>query len=180
MSNFVFIATSIDGFIARTDGSIDWLTAIPNAANDDCGYNTFIDSVDALVMGRNTFELVTTFPEWPYTVPVFVASTTLKALPEKFAGKAELIAGSPEAIVGALHARGYNNLYIDGGKTIQQFLAAGLIDELTITTIPIILGSGIPLFTAGHTEQQLELLGSTTWLNALVQNRYKVKHAANR
>ena len=143
--NHVYIATSLDGFIARTDGSLDWLEELDDLDND-YGFEEFISKIDALVMGRNTFETVLKFQEWPYNIPVFVLSTTLEELPEKFRGKVEVLRGDPRDIVIQLNQRGFENLYIDGGETIQRFLKEGLIDEMIITTAPLILGEGIPLF----------------------------------
>lgn len=145
--NRVFIATSMDGFIADSEGGINWLHDIPNPDNLDMGYGDFMSEVDALVMGRSTFDTVSSFDAWPYTKPVFVLSNTLQALPAAYDGKATLVKGnSLLEIVEKIHAQGYRSLYIDGGKTIQSFLAADLIDSLTITYIPILLGKGIPLF----------------------------------
>jgi len=144
--NIVYIASSLDGFIARPDGDIDWLLNIPNEQMSDYGYEDFIKRIDCLVMGRKTFESVLLFDSWPYTKPVFVLSSTLKDLPVELNGKAEIIKGNPKEVVDILSAHGYHDLYIDGGQKIQSFLKEDLIDEMIITTVPIILGEGIPLF----------------------------------
>jgi dihydrofolate reductase len=174
----VFIATSLDGYIAREDGSIDWLIAA-NASvppGEDCGYAAFMSGVDALVMGRNTFELVRTFDAWPYgEKPVVVLSGSLTALPEDVPPSVMLASGKPEEVVERLASRGLFNLYIDGGITIQRFLAAGLIDELTITTIPILLGKGRPLFGPLEQDIRLELASSRAYDFGFVQNRYRVR-----
>ena len=146
MSNIVYIATSIDGFIAKKDGSVDWLMEVPNPDGGDFGFSKFMENIDALVMGRNTFEMVLSFGECPYNKKVFVPSNTLKSVPENIKEKAEIISGSPQEIVRNLNSRNYKNLYIDGGKTVQEFLNSDLIDELIVTRIPILLGEGIPLF----------------------------------
>ena len=146
MSNCVYIATSLDGFIAAKDGGLDWLMEIPNPDKSDYGFADFIKRVDALVMGRNTFDKVLTFNEWPYTKPVFVLSNSLREIPEDLSGKVETVKGDVRDVMKSLNQQGYENLYIDGGKVIQSFLKEDLIDELIITRIPILLGKGIPLF----------------------------------
>ncbi|MEM6642715.1 MAG: dihydrofolate reductase family protein [Bacteroidota bacterium] len=145
--NSVFIATSLDGYIADKSGSIDWLQSVPNPESDDFGYNSFISRIDAIVMGRVTYESVLGFQgDWPYNLPVFVLSNSLKALPEAHFGKVQLLSGDLHHIIKEIHGQGYTRLYIDGGKTIQSFLEEDLIDELIITTIPILLGGGFALF----------------------------------
>ena len=180
----VFIAQSLDGCIADKDHGIAWLDSIPNPDNDDCGYFAFMENIDALVMGRNTFEIVAAMDiDWPYTKPVFVLSTTLKTLPEKFdvlqgqPNQVELVQGEPHELAEQLGKRGYNNLYIDGGKTIQSFLQADLIEEMTITTLPILLGGGPKLFDVLSAPLHFELVGSTTYLGAMVQNHYRRKRS---
>ena len=147
MSNIISIATSLDGYIADKDGGLDWLHSIPNPENLDMGWADFIDRIDALVMGRKRFEKVCSFDcEWPYRKPVFVLSDSMKSIPEGYEGKAEPIKGSVSEVIEAIHQKGYNHLYIDGGVTVQSFLKEDLIDEIIITIIPILLGGGIPLF----------------------------------
>jgi dihydrofolate reductase len=146
MTNYVYIATSLDGFIADRDGGIDWLTGLSDPEGSDFGFAEFLGGVDAIVMGRTTFETVLGFGVWPYDKPVFVLSATLVEAPAHLAGKTEIMAGDPHSVVATLRGRGYQSLYIDGGRTIQGFLAADLIDELIITTVPILLGDGVPLF----------------------------------
>jgi dihydrofolate reductase len=147
MSNIVYIATSLDGFIADKHNNIDWLHDIPNPEGSDLGFSEFMSRIDALVMGRNTLEIVLSFDiDWPYDKPVFVLSNTLNSVPSKLEGKVFLINGELQDVVKKLAIKGYHNLYIDGGKTIQNFLKEDLIDEMIITTIPTLLGGGIPLF----------------------------------
>ena len=172
MPNIVYIAASLDGYIAKKDGGIDWLLEISNPDESDFGFSEFIKNIDAIVMGRNTFELVLTFGSWPYAKPVFVLSSSLKSIPEKLSGKAELLQGDPHSVLKKLNARNYFNLYIDGGKTIQEFLKLNLIDEMIITQIPILLGDGIPLFGALAKEQKFKLIKSEVLVNALVKNHY--------
>ena len=172
MPNIVYIATSLDGYIAKKDGSIDWLLEIPNPEESDFGFGEFINNIDAVVMGRNTFEIAITFDIWPYPKPVFVLSSTLNSVPEKLISKVELIKGNPLSVVKELNSRNYYNLYIDGGKTIQAFLNHNLIDEMTITQIPILLGDGIPLFGSLIEEQKFKLKKFEVLINALVKNHY--------
>ena len=146
MANYVFIACSLDGFIAKPDGDIDWLINIPNPKNDDYGFSKYIENIDGIIMGRNTFETVAGFPEWSYPKPVFVLSNSLKTVPVILKDKAEIVSGDIKTIIKNLNQRGIYNIYVDGGKTIQSFLKEDLIDEMIITTIAKILGEGIPLF----------------------------------
>ncbi len=138
--NKVFIATSLDGYIADKNGEIDWLHSIPNPDNLDLGYGEFTSQIDALVMGRTTFETVCGFDmEWPYEKPVFVLSNSLNTIPDEYKGKVELVKGDLKKVIEEIHSKGFNNLYIDGGKTIQSFLKEDLIDEMIITIIPYLL-----------------------------------------
>ena len=128
MGNSVFIAASVDGFIARKDGSLDWLTKIENPEKTDYGFQAFMDRMDAVVMGRKTFESIENFEPWPYSKPVFVLSGTLNPA-EKNKPGVRIMNKSPKELVSDLNRQGLNNLYIDGGKTIQGFLTENLIDE---------------------------------------------------
>lgn len=171
--NSVFIATSIDGYIADRNGGLDWLNSIPNPDNDDMGYVEFTNRIDALVMGRTTFETVIGFDvPWPYSKPVFVLSNKLKEIPESHKGKAFLVSGTLTEILKHIHEKGYERLYIDGGTTIRNFLKADLIDEMILTTIPILLGGGSSLFGEMPVELKFELVGSKTYLNQISQCRY--------
>jgi dihydrofolate reductase len=173
----VFIATSVDGFIARTDGSIDWLEQA-NAVvppGQDCGYGAFIASVDALVMGRNTFETVQRMTPWPYgDKPVYVLSRSLSQLPHECPPSVRLVQGGPTDAVAQAAAQGHHSLYVDGGLTIQAFLAAGLVSELIITVIPVLLGTGRPLFGPLPFDTKLRLVGSRAFEFGFVQNHYAV------
>ncbi|TLX77660.1 dihydrofolate reductase [Labilibacter sediminis] len=174
--NIVFIATSLDGYIADKEGGLDWLHSIPNPDNNDMGYGALIKRVDAIVMGRNTFETVCSFGiDWPYTIPVFVLSTTLKSIPEKYIKQVQLVNGSLTEVLNKIHNMGFNNLYIDGGTTIQSFLKEDLIDEMILTTIPVLLGGGAHLFTNIPKELEFEHVKSELFLNHIVQNHYKRK-----
>lgn len=174
MANIVFIATSLDGFIADKHNKVDWLHAIPNPDNLDMGFVKHMESIDAIVMGRNTVEFVLTLDcDWPYSKPVFVLSNTLKSVPEGYEDKIFLVNGDLNKLTETLKARGYENLYIDGGLTIQGFLKEDLIDEITITTIPILLGGGISLF--GELNEMLEFrcTDSIVFANGIGQSHFK-------
>lgn len=171
--NSVYIAKSLDGFIAGANGEIDWLESIANPDNNDMGYHEFMERIDALVMGRNTFELVNSFDiEWPYVKPVFVLSTTLNEIPKKLRDKVFLTKGSLQEVIAKLKSLGHHRLYIDGGKTIQSFLKEDLIDEMIITTFPILLGQGIPLFSNNDKVLTFKHVKSKVFLNALTQDHY--------
>lgn len=173
-SNKVFIATSIDGYIADKNGGIDWLDTIPEINSIDTGYDKFMNTIDALVMGRKTFETVSGFDiEWPYKKPVFVISQTLSALNGKFKNNAELIKGDLEEILQQIHDKGHHHLYIDGGKVIQSFLTKDLIDEMVITIIPLILGDGIPLFSKSPVTLIFECYKTELYLDSIVQNHFR-------
>ena len=174
--NMVFIARSLDGYIADKNGGLDWLNAIPNPDHLDLGYEKFIKEAEAIVMGRSTFETVCSFDmEWPYKIPVFVLSRTMDKVPEKYRGNAEHLNGSLTEILDQIHKKGYTRLYIDGGTTIQNFLKEDLIDEIIITTIPILLGGGSPLFGELPKELEFEHVESNLYLDALVQDCYRRK-----
>ena len=173
----VFIAASVDGFIARMDGDIEWLhrPEYECSALKGLSYDEFMSTVDALVMGRKTLDKVLSFPEWPYEDKrVVVLSHGEVPLPTKLRGKVDLLAGDPALVVAQLAAQGLKHLYIDGGQTIQAFLAAGLINEITITRIPVLLGKGIPLFSQLGVEQDLCLIDASVSDNGFVQSRYQV------
>jgi dihydrofolate reductase len=170
----VFIAASLDGFIARTNDDLDWL---PDGGGEPHGYDEFIATVDALVIGRRTFEKVLTFDSWPYgNKPVVVLSTrALAAAPS--GAVVERMSGAPAQIVSQLAARGVGHIYVDGGITIQRFLQAGLIQRLIITRIPVLLGEGIPLFGALEGDIVLRHVGTRQYGSGLVQSEYVVPDA---
>ncbi len=169
----VFIATSLDGFIARRDGNLDWL---PHGGGEEHGYEAFIATVDALVIGRKTYETVLGFDAWPYgDRPVFVLSHAPLA-PAPAGAVVERLSGTPPEIVATLAARGIGHAYVDGGLTIQGFLRAGLIQRLIITRIPVLLGAGVPLFgSIGH-DILLRHLATRAFASGLVQSEYEVCH----
>ena len=180
MKASVFIASSLDGFIARENGDIDWLSVAEEGRPDrdpaeDYGYSAFFATVDALVMGRDTYEKVLTFGQWPYgTTPVVVLSSRPIDIPEHMAGTVESTTAAPAAIVENLTSRGLKHAYIDGGRTIQSFLAAGLLDRLIVTRIPVLIGSGRPLFGPLPHDVRLRHVRTTDFPNGLVQSEYAV------
>lgn len=169
----VFAGVSLDGYIAREDGRLDWLTS-PEVMAVDYGYNDFIRTVDAVVMGRGTFEAVLAFDPWPYDRPVVVLTSRRLSIPERLAGKVEIISGAPAQVVEQLAARGMKHLYVDGGQTVTRFLAAGLIDELTVSRLPVLIGSGIPLFGRMDGDVRLRHVATREFPGGMVQSRYEV------
>lgn len=167
----VFIATSLDGFIARANGGLDWL---PPGGGEPHGYDEFIATVDALVIGRKTFETVLAFASWPYgDKPVFVLSTHPLA-PAPAEAVVERMHGAPRDIVSQLAARHIQHVYVDGGITIQRFLEAGLIQRLIITRIPVLLGTGVPLFGPLERDIILTHIATRQYASGLVQSEYVV------
>lgn len=176
MTNYVYIATSLDGFIATSDGSIDWLYEIPNHSHSDYGYAEFMSGIDAIVMGRKTFEKVLSFGDWVYDKPVFILSNTLTELPQDIVDKGTIVRVEINKLIEQLNFQGYKNLYIDGGQTIQSFLKEDLIDEMIITVVPIILGDGFPLF--GKLDKKLEFKHHKTEIYH--QNLLKIHYLRDR
>ena len=171
MNASVFIGTSLDGFIARANGDLDFL---PPGGGEPHGYDEFIATVDALVIGRKTFETVLTFDTWPYGMkPVFVLSTRPLA-PSPPGAVVERMSGPPADIVSQLAARGFRHIYVDGGTTIQRFLQSGLIQRLIITRVPVLIGAGIPLFGALQHDIALKHLATRQYASGLVQSEYVV------
>ncbi|CAK9887495.1 MULTISPECIES: dihydrofolate reductase family protein [Pseudomonas] len=168
----VYIATSLDGFIARESGELDWLM-VATSSSDDHGYAAYMATIDTLIMGRNTFEKVLTFGEWPYSHKrVVVLSSTLQ--PADMQHGVEVHPGPIAELVEYLSETGVKGLYLDGGQVIQSFLREGRLDELTITRIPVLLGSGIPLFGALEKDVTLQHMRSTTFESGFVQSTYRV------
>jgi len=172
MTASVFIGTSLDGFIARRNGSFDFL---PAGGGEPHGYDEFIAGIDALVVGRNTFETVLELPDWPYGKKRVVV---LSSQPIDFSsvrkGVVEQMSGDPVEIVAKLTATGAHNLYIDGGITIQRFLRAGLIQRLIITRVPVLIGDGIPLFGELPRDVKLRHISTQPYASGLVKSEYQV------
>ena len=170
MLNYIYIAVSLDGYIADKDGNLDWL---PQSGNVGLEFANFIQLIDAIIMGKNTYNKVCSFGgDWPYTKHVFVLSNLLKELPIEHYNKVTLLQGSPTEILKIVRQKNYHNVYIDGGVNIQNFLYEDLIDEMIITTIPVLLGGGYSLF--GKLPNHLRFKHvKTAVANNLVQNHYK-------
>ena len=174
MKTTVYVGTSLDGFIARKDGDIAWLVKYQNKEVHE-SYNEFISRIDAMVIGRGTYEKVLSFPEWPYEKKVFVLSTSLKQIPGTLNEKATLIAMKPAALLSYLSDKGFSNIYVDGGKVIQSFLKEDLIDELIITRVPELIGTGIPLFGYFDNDLRFEHIKTNIYSDGLVKSHYERK-----
>jgi dihydrofolate reductase len=172
----VFIATSLDGYIARPNGKLDWLE---NAAikddHEDYGYQQFMAGVNSVVMGRRTFERIARYSEWPYKgKQVIVLSRSLKLPPADFADKIDVFSRPVELLAVELQHHGVRKVYVDGGSTIQSFLSAGLIDDVILTQIPVLIGRGIKLFGELPEDVKLKLIQSQSFPSGFVQNHYRV------
>ncbi|MEY4066187.1 MAG: hypothetical protein RIR26_2395 [Pseudomonadota bacterium] len=184
-----FIATSIDGFIARYNGDIDWLEKANNLlpAGEDCGYARFFNQIDCLVLGRKTFEKVLGFKEWPYgNKSVFVMSKKGIAVPERLSNTVFSTDKSPSALKIELAQKGFSHIYVDGGQVIRSFLSSGLLDEITITRIPVMIHNGISLFNSDDKFSSLstpdlwfELTESRSWTFGFVQEVWNMKQEEN-
>ena len=173
MTNYIYIAQSLDGYIADQAGGLDWLNEIPNPEGSDFGFGEFMAGIDALVMGRKTFETVLGLGGWIYDKPVYVISSTLTSLPEEYQDKSCLLDLPPAGILSCLNTQGLVNLYIDGGTLIQSFLTEDLIDEMIITTVPILLGGGVHLFRELDQQLRFKLRSSKVISEGLVINHYQ-------
>ncbi len=171
MNTRIFIGVSLDGFIARKNGDIDWLTRF---ANDEAiqSYEKFVTGIDAIVIGRGTFETVLGFPTWPYKQKVFVLSNSIKQIPDELKERATVLALKPQELLKYLSQNGFQNIYIDGGKVIQDFLRDDLVNEITISRAPVLIGEGIPLF--GHLDNDIafEHKNTEVFSNGLIRSFY--------
>jgi len=182
----VFIATSLDGFIAKLDGNVDWLHTAGNGKElpsdqADMGLNAFMASVDCMIMGRKTMEIISnmnlTPEQWFYgEIKIIVLSNSLKEAPENLKDKVELYSGDLQNLISKLENEGLKHAYIDGGKTIQEFINLKLISEITITKAPVLLGEGIPLFGKFVHDIKLEQAKAIAFPNDFVQVNYQVKY----
>lgn len=171
MRGSVFVGISLDGFIARSKGDLDWL---PHESGEDLGYDAFMATVDALVMGRNTFDKVLSFGTWPYGEKPVVVLSDRRLPPAPSGARVERLSGAPSDVARQLAARGIQHAYVDGGITIQRFLQAGLIQRLTITRVPVLIGTGIPLFGPTQRDVALKHLATRQFPSGLVQSEYEV------
>lgn len=168
----VFIGTSVDGFIARSNGELDFL---PPGGGEPHGYDEFMATVDALVIGRKTFETVLAFPTWPYgNKRVVVLSGRPIDLSSVRGGIVEQMGGPPAEIVSTLAASGVQHIYVDGGITIQRFLRAGLVQHLIITRVPVLIGEGIPIFGTLPNDVRLRHVATQNYPSGLVKTEYLV------
>lgn len=177
----VFIAVSLDGFIARADGGLDWLMK-QQTAGEDHGYDNFMASVDGLIMGRGSFEKVLSFDDWPYHKPVVVMSRTLNDadIPGQLRGQVQISDLGPVELMRELADRGWTRAYIDGGKVIQSFLRAGLVSDITLTHIPILIGTGLPLFGGLDRDIDLDHLETRSFPSGLVSSTYRIRRTGER
>jgi dihydrofolate reductase len=176
----VFIATSLDGFIARNDDALDWLPGADSGGSSpspppDTGYNEFIASVDVIVLGRNTYEKVLTMDGWFYgQMPVRVLTTRPLEVRESLRKTVAAMSGAPRDILETLSREGFKHAYVDGGKTIQAYLRDGLIQRITLTRVPVLIGDGIPLFGSLPHDVQLRHLRTRVLGDAMVQSEYEI------
>ena len=179
----VYIATSADGYIATPDGSVDWLHTAGNLeadmSSEDMGFQSFMDSVDCMIMGRKCMEVISSMDlasdQWPYgDVRIVVLSNTVKEPPENLRGKIEMYSGDIQELITKLESSGFKHAYIDGGSTITSFINLKLINEMTITKAPNLLGEGIPLFGKINKSVKLENAKSSVFPNDCIQVKYSV------
>jgi dihydrofolate reductase len=175
ITGHVFIATSLDGYIARPDGDIDWLLARDDP-QEDHGYDAFIADKDAIVMGRGSYEKVATFDPWPYDRPVLVLSRRLAGtpVPDRLQDKVRFADLAPDAAMRALAQDGARRVYVDGGQVVQAFLRAGLIADMVVTTVPVLIGAGRRLFGELPGDRDLALVASRSFPSGLVQSTYRL------
>lgn len=172
----VFIGASLDGFIARRNGDIQWLTGF-SSLGEDHGFDAHMARVDGIIMGRGTFEAVKNIEPWFYEKPVLVLSRTLAGsdVPHALRSGVEFVNGSPIEAMMIAEERGWRGVYIDGGAVIQSFLRAGLIEDMVISRVPVLIGEGLPLFGALDDDVVLEHIETKSFPSGLVQSRYRVK-----
>ncbi|RSB29136.1 dihydrofolate reductase family protein [Enterobacter cloacae] len=175
ITTHVFIAVSLDGYIARQDGDIGWLLQRDDPTEDH-GYEAFIADKDWIVMGRGSYEKVLTFDQWPYNRPVLVLSSQLAdtEVPEALKGKVQFSRCPPKEALAELAAQNAHRVYIDGGQVIQSFLREGLVADMVITTVPVLIGSGKPLFGSLPRDIDLMLLSTRSFPSGLVQSHYRL------
>lgn len=176
--NIVYVAKSLDGFIAGPNGELDWLDRKPDQGvdsdiNEDMGYGELMNRIDAILMGRITFEFVRDYDgPWPYSKHVYVLSTSLQSVPNELEDKVTLLSGGVDDVLKSIHSNGHESLYIDGGKVIHDFMKADMVDEMILTTVPIVLGSGIPLFRDLTSRLQFKHVRSGVYFEYYTQDTY--------
>jgi dihydrofolate reductase len=176
----VFIATSLDGFIAREDGSLDWLLS-RDAPDEDHGYTAFIKEIDGIIMGRGSYETVAAFDPWPHDLPVLVLSARLAGtpVPGHLAGKLRFADLLPAKAMEMLGREGQRRIYVDGGQIVQAFLRDGLIEDMILTRIPVLIGAGRRLFGPLGSDIPLRHVETTAFPSGLVQSRYQIDRKAD-
>lgn len=166
----VFVGISVDGFMARLDGSFDFLPDTP----EPHGFEELWASIDAMLIGRKTYETVLNFGGWGYgKKPVFVLSSQPLA-PAPAEAVIEHLSGDPAEICKTLEARGYQHIYLDGAYTIQEFIRAGLVRRLIVTRVPVLIGTGIPLFGEIPHDIRLKHIATRSYPSGLVQSEYEI------
>jgi|SRR5579863_6978492 len=171
----VFCGVSVDGFLSRRDHRLDFLQTHEQEPH---GFEEFYASVDVVVIGRRTYEVVLSFGGWGYgKKPVVVLSSRKLDFSSLKKAVVSQMSGEPAEIVAQFEARGYKHAYIDGGITIQRFLAAGLIDRLIISRVPVLIGEGIPLFGPTPNDIHLRHVANRCYQHGLVQDEYEVVRA---
>lgn len=178
MKTTVYIGTSLDGFIARKDGDIDWLMQYGDESVFS-SYEELMERVDTVLMGRHTFEKVCSFSTWPYQKEIHVLSKTLEAVPATLTGKVNLLSAGPAEALDHLSGKGFTAVYIDGGRLIQSFLQADLVDELIISTVPLLLGDGISLFGLLQADLAFRHIKTKSFATGLVMSFYERQRAPN-
>ena len=165
-----FLATSVDGFIAREDGGLDWLVGRGEALGDT-GYDAFFASIDAMVMGRGTYDVVKNFEEYPYAGKrMLLLSSTLESTEWPDA----TVHRSLDDVLETLEREGITRVYVDGGETVSMFLREGLLDQITISVAPVLIGRGIPLFGQFESDIALELTETRDLGSGFTQSTYRV------
>ena len=180
MKKIAYVGMSLDGYIADAAGGVDWLNELPNPDQSDYGFAEFMKSIDAVLMGANTFRVVQSYGIWPYHKPVYVASNSIKVSPDGYQDKITLVKGDAQEILMLIEKDGNKRLYVDGGKLIQSCLKAGLLDEMIITHIPVILGDGISLFSKSSETIALEHVKTNVLGIGLVKSHYRISKVANK
>ncbi len=175
MKIIAYLAVSLDGYIADSEGSVDWLNELPNAEQSDYGFNDFMNSVDAILMGANTFRTVQSFGVWPYTKPVYVASNSIKTVPHGFEEKITLTHGNQADILKSMNEAGFDTIYVDGGIVVKNCIDENLLDEIYITHVPVTLGAGITLFPNTGIRNNFEHIMTEVVGQGLVKSHYKMK-----
>ncbi|MCC2956089.1 dihydrofolate reductase family protein [Massilia sp. IC2-477] len=174
ITGHIFIATSLDGYIARPDGDIGWLLQRDDPSEDH-GYDEFIADKDCIVMGRGSYEKALGFDPWPYDRPVLVLSRRLAgtAVPAALEGRVSFSDATPQQAMAQLAAQGVRRVYVDGGQLVQSFIRAGLVEDVVLSTVPVLIGAGCPLFGALARDVALALVASRSFPSGLVQSTYR-------